>query len=92
MQCVSAGFCSAHPFGYFHTLHSESHTVWIHLGKHPLATTLINTIAYSFVARNGPKSFTKLKNALTAVADATVGNALQCVLFISNNKNMKPTL
>ena len=51
MQRVSAGFCSAHPLGYFYTLHSESHTVWIHLGKHPLATFLINTIAYSFAAR-----------------------------------------
>lgn len=41
---------------------------------------------------NGPKSFTKLKNALTAVADAAVGNAPQCVPFISNNKNTEPTL
>lgn len=32
------------------------------------------------------------RNALTAIADAAVGNLLQWVLFITNNKGIKPAL
>lgn len=69
IQRVAAGFCSMQPLGYFHVLHLESHTVWIHLGsapEHIFFFFLINTIANSFVARNGPKSFLRSSNALTA--------------------------
>lgn len=51
----------------------------------PSSTFMINTIAYSFVAGNGPKSFTKLKCFDSHYRP-------QCVLFITNNnnKNMEP--
>lgn len=84
-------FCT--PLGVFCVFHLESHTVWNCLGSTP-RTFLVNTIAYSSVARNGPKSFTNLRcfDSHCRCADVAVGNMLQYVLFITNNKNMKPTL
>lgn len=88
-------FCTS--LRVFYVLRSESHTVWIHLGNTPKRISdKYNCIFICWEEKKPPKflnhSHISDSTALTASADITVENVLQYVLFITNNKNMKPAV